>query len=251
MTLEAKVGAAVERDDLWSAVWHTRRNGLVQGPFSLQQMRRMRNLGWLSCVDQVSVDMLRWQPGGDFRLLWNDDPSPQQMPIPPAPEPWRCTANGREAPERVTFAMLQVMAASGALTPDQLVWRDGMKDWRPAGSVRGLFGGPSDWCPGCDAAFPRGAATCPACGRSQQPYEPSHRDVIVPCGVLGVCLFPLVPLWAIALVLARRDRWAIDVGRVDPAGLEWARIGEVLGWSGCLLTITTVLAVAAWFALGG
>lgn len=237
-----------EDEDLRSAAWHTRRNGLVQGPFSLAQMRRMRSLGWLSRIVPVSVDMLRWPPAGEFPILWNDDSPREESPPPAAQEPWRCTVDGREAPERVTFAMLQVMAASGGLTPEQLVWRDGMKGWRPAGSVRGLFGGPADWCPGCDAAFPHDAASCPACGRPQQPYEPSHRDVIVPCGVLGVCLFPLVPLWGIALILARRDRRAIDLGRVDPAGLEWARIGEVLGWSGCLLTVTSAVAVAAWFA---
>lgn len=237
------------REDLWSVAWHTRRNGLVQGPFSLAQMRRMRNLGWLSSVDQVSVDMLRWRPGGDFKPLWNNDPSPEDASPPEVSEPWRWMVNGREAPERVTFAMLQVIAASGALTPGQFVWREGMTDWRPAGSVRGLFGGPTDWCPGCDSTIPRDVSSCPACGWAQRPYEPSHRDIIVPCGVLGVCLFPLVPLWIIAIMLARRDRWAIDLGRVDPAGLEWSRIGEILGWMGCLLTVATAFAAAAWFAL--
>lgn len=238
----------IHEEDLFSAAWHTRRNGWVQGPFSLQQMRRMRDMGWLSRIVSVSVDMLYWRPAGDFAVIWNDDP-PKETPPPMSPEPWRYSANGREAPERVTFGMLQVMAAVGDLSPEQLVWRDGMVAWRRAGSIRGLFGGPTEWCSACDAHFPRTALHCPSCGRPQQPYDASHRDIILPCGILGVCLFPFVPLWIVTLYLARRDREAIERGRVDPAGWESARIGEFLGWCGCGLTLVAVIAISAWFAL--
>jgi len=238
----------MEREDLRAAVWHTRNDGLVQGPFSLAQMRRMRGLGWLSRVAPVSVDMLLWRPAADFAILWSDDAPAAEDPAPTHEEPWRFATAGGESPERVSFAMLRMMAASGVLAPEQLVCREGMRGWRPAGGIRGLFGGPSDWCPGCDAAIQYGAGSCPACGRAQEPFEPSHRDVIVPCGVLGVCLFPVVPLWLIALTLARRDRRAIELGRVDPAARESARIGELLGWCGCFLTLASLVAAAVWWA---
>lgn len=210
----------------------------------------MRDMRWLSRIVPVSVDMLHWRPAGDFAVIWNDDP-PKEAPPPVSPEPWRYFVNGRESPERITFGMLQVMAAVGDLSPEQLVWRDGMSEWRRAGSIRGLFGGPTEWCPACDAHFPRTATHCPACGRPQQSYDASHRDIILPCGILGVCLFPLVPLWAVTLSLSRTDRRAIELGRVDPAGWESARIGELLGWCGCGLTLIAVIVTSAWFALSG
>lgn len=235
-------------EELFTAAWHTRRNGWVQGPFVLQQMRRMRDLGWLSRIVSVSVDMLDWHPAADFAVLWNDDPPPQSPPPLPAAR-WRYRLDGRESPDRVTFSMLQVMAAVGHLSPDQLVWREGMADWRRAGSVRGIHGGPSDWCPTCDTALTPTATRCAACGRPQQSYDASHRDIILPCGILGVCLFPLFPLWAIAIWLARRDHRAIKLGRVDPAEWEAARIGEGLGWCGCGLALVACAAVVVWVGM--
>ncbi len=39
----------------------------------------------------------------------------------------------------VTAAELKAMADSGRLTPDSLVWKDGMSEWKPAKNVKGLF----------------------------------------------------------------------------------------------------------------
>ncbi|MBW3598794.1 MAG: DUF4339 domain-containing protein [Planctomycetes bacterium] len=39
----------------------------------------------------------------------------------------------------VTAAYIAGMAKSGKLRPDDLVWREGMEDWRPARVVKGLF----------------------------------------------------------------------------------------------------------------
>lgn len=192
--------------------------------------------------------MLAWRPAGDFPVIWNDE-SPASPPPAVSPGAWRYAVDGKESSERVTFGMLQVLAASGSLAPDSLVFRDGMAAWRKAGQVRGLFGGPTEWCPGCDAAFPRFATHCSGCGQPQRKYEPTHREIILPCGILGVCLFPFVPLWLISLILARRDRTAIEEGRSDPAGLESARLGELLGWCGCGLTGFATVAVAAWIVL--
>lgn len=39
----------------------------------------------------------------------------------------------------VEDAELKTLAASGKIKPDDLIWREGMEDWRPARSVKGLF----------------------------------------------------------------------------------------------------------------
>jgi TM2 domain-containing membrane protein YozV len=44
---------------------------------------------------------------------------------------------GREGP--VAAAELKKLADAGSLKPDDLVWKDGMSDWAPAKSIKGLF----------------------------------------------------------------------------------------------------------------
>jgi hypothetical protein len=74
-------------------------------------------------------------------------PPPAQSvppPLPAAPAPaaaaWYYCRNGqRHGP--VTSAELQRLARTGALTPQDHVWKEGMKDWSPAAKVQGLFSG--------------------------------------------------------------------------------------------------------------
>lgn len=44
----------------------------------------------------------------------------------------------------VSAETLRRMAASGQLSPSDLVWREGMSDWAPAGAIRGVFPGPGE-----------------------------------------------------------------------------------------------------------
>jgi len=52
---------------------------------------------------------------------------------------WHYTQNGQPAPTPVSTAELKQMAASGRLQPSDLVWQDGMPNWVPASSIKGLF----------------------------------------------------------------------------------------------------------------
>ncbi|HVK07987.1 MAG TPA: GYF domain-containing protein [Gemmataceae bacterium] len=55
---------------------------------------------------------------------------------------WYYSVDGdRQGP--VTAADLKKLADAGTLKPADLVWKDGMTDWAPAKSVKGLFGGGS------------------------------------------------------------------------------------------------------------
>ena len=47
-------------------------------------------------------------------------------------------AGDRQGP--VAAADLKKMADAGKLKPEDLVWKDGMADWAPARSIKGLFG---------------------------------------------------------------------------------------------------------------
>lgn len=47
----------------------------------------------------------------------------------------------------VTGAHIAGMARSGKLRPDDLVWREGMEDWRPARAIKGLFHSQSEDVP--------------------------------------------------------------------------------------------------------
>jgi hypothetical protein len=52
---------------------------------------------------------------------------------------WHYTINGQPAAVPVSAAQLKQLAASGQLKPTDLVWQEGMVEWAPAGSVKGLF----------------------------------------------------------------------------------------------------------------
>jgi hypothetical protein len=52
---------------------------------------------------------------------------------------WHYTINGQPAAVPVNAAQLKQLAESGQLKPTDLVWQEGMLEWAPAGSVKGLF----------------------------------------------------------------------------------------------------------------
>jgi hypothetical protein len=54
---------------------------------------------------------------------------------------WFYTQNGQQAPAPVSSSQLAQMAAAGQLQPTDMVWKEGMPNWAPASSIKGLFGG--------------------------------------------------------------------------------------------------------------
>src|SRR5947209_7440585 len=52
---------------------------------------------------------------------------------------WFYTQNGRAAPAPVSPEQLKQLAGGGLLRPDDLVWKEGMPNWVPAASLKGLF----------------------------------------------------------------------------------------------------------------
>jgi TM2 domain-containing membrane protein YozV len=77
---------------------------------------------------------------------------------------WYYSVDGdRQGP--VGAAELKKLADAGTLKPTDLVWKDGMADWAPARSIKGLFGA------GAGAA-PAGAAPSPSRSGEQAAAQP-------------------------------------------------------------------------------
>lgn len=55
---------------------------------------------------------------------------------------WHYTIDGQPAAVPVNAAQLKQLAESGKLKPTDLVWQEGMLEWAPAGSIKGLFPAP-------------------------------------------------------------------------------------------------------------
>ena len=51
---------------------------------------------------------------------------------------WYYSKNGNQCGP-VAAAELKALAVAGKLLPTDLVWKDGMASWQPAGKVKGLF----------------------------------------------------------------------------------------------------------------
>ncbi len=54
---------------------------------------------------------------------------------------WHYTQNGQQVETPVSNVQLKQLTLSGQLKPEDLVWREGMPNWAPAGSIKGLFDG--------------------------------------------------------------------------------------------------------------
>jgi hypothetical protein len=76
---------------------------------------------------------------------------------------WHYTQNGQAAAAPVSADALKQMAAAGQLQPTDMVWKEGMAQWVPAASIKGLFGGAPA------GAVARAADVAP------QPREPSPK----------------------------------------------------------------------------
>jgi len=54
------------------------------------------------------------------------------------PDQWHYSTDGHKAGP-VSDAQLKTLASEGKITPESLLWKQGMKDWVPARSAKGLF----------------------------------------------------------------------------------------------------------------
>ena len=88
---------------------------------------------------------------------------------PSAADSWYYTRDGHQSGP-VTQAELADAARRGEITGADLIWKQGMTDWIPASSVRGLLprvasaASPTAYCRACGAGLGPGVIACLACG---------------------------------------------------------------------------------------
>lgn len=260
-------------------VWYFRKNGWVQGPFKAELVRQMYATSWIGAVDRVSSD-----PDGPWREL-RDIPELVAQDASEAPssrtDGWEIASPLLPSGKPVELGILQILAASGRLGPNDLVRRLPDGDWEPARLVEGVFGGRRSWCMACGMSLGNDRRSCATCGAGQPDYEPSLATVAFVCGlvafawhvvasiavttlaarratVFGFAMeesFPqafvltlIAPFWLaiVAVVLGHGALRAVRSGRSTPADSGQATAGLILGWVTLALLLLTAVGIVAF-----
>jgi hypothetical protein len=143
--------------------------GRVLGPYDREKLQSLARRGQLSRMHELSPDATNWVRASTYpELFVSEDISPaavaqngpndvrglgreEGQPQRPSGQRWWYGKNGQEAGP-VDQATLQQMLASGSVSPDDIVWTDGMTQWIPARQVPGLV-------PASSAGSPRPGGT--------------------------------------------------------------------------------------------
>lgn len=170
---------------------------------------------------------------------------------------WYCNVRGQQSGP-LTDDAFRRLALSGQLQPADLVWQEGMPQWVPAMTVRGLFApAPQQAMPGPFAptpAAPFGNGAAPMYGAAG--YAPQQFGQQLPMGmavaamVLGIvslalfCVIYLaVPCGILAIILGKIAMTNADRGITGGRGM--AKAGLVMGIIACAIAIILVIAVGA------
>ncbi len=105
----------------------------IRGPLTMDRLLQLRDSGRLSRTDSVSVDRQTWVTADSIPELFEPLPTADAAP----PEAWHYEKDG-ERIGPVSSDELMAAGQSGIFLPDDRVWCEGMKSWRPAYKVREL-----------------------------------------------------------------------------------------------------------------
>lgn len=129
---------------------------------------------------------------------------------------WHYSRDGeRHGP--VTAGELKRLAASGELSPDDSVWKDGMEKWMPARSVKGLFSGRQR------------EHTCGEGGEDNQPPNGRSKSPLLMLGILGGAAVGILLLAVVVTFLLTqfgRGRSSPDGQSLDVSGNQTADGGK-------------------------
>jgi hypothetical protein len=132
-----------------------RLRGRIQGPFSSDQLQSLAKRGQFSRTHEVSDDGVRWSrattrpelfppanPDIVSNALFESDelvpePPPRAAALPPTDVWYYHQLGANHGP--VDFSHLQYLTSSGQVSVDDVVWKEGLPEWIPAGRVPGLF----------------------------------------------------------------------------------------------------------------
>lgn len=91
--------------------------------------------------------------------VWSGAPRPATRAI--MADQWFYSRNGQKSGP-VSLGELRRLAASGGLSPDDQIWKEGMISWTPAGSVKALFATAAAEKPAAGGGAPAGPVATPA-----------------------------------------------------------------------------------------
>lgn len=135
---------------------YIRMRGRVLGPYDQEKLQSLARRGQLSRMHELSSDATNWVRASTYpELFVSADPPPATVtqdglgevrvpgkedgqPRRASGQRWWYGKNGAEAGP-VDQATLQQMLATGSLSPEDIVWSDGMTQWVPARQVPGLL----------------------------------------------------------------------------------------------------------------
>ena len=120
-------------------LYYVRRQGRVEGPWPLEKLQSEVQVRKLARYHHVSLDGRSWFPAGNVQELFprlqlaaqaasSDDGSPSEEPA------WYYSENNAPVGP-VPFSELVARLESGKMSPQDLVWREGMEDWKAACQV--------------------------------------------------------------------------------------------------------------------
>lgn len=132
--------------------YYVRVRGKVLGPFTLAQLGKMRDRGQFAKFHEVSEDRKTWQPASALSDLFHTVPAaeaPVNVATPSAgkmepisetsrPDAGWFVSRDEQMLGPHTFQVLQREAATGRLTPTDVVWHESFTSWVPAQQVSGL-----------------------------------------------------------------------------------------------------------------
>jgi hypothetical protein len=141
---------------------------------------------------------------------------------------WHYTLNGQQAGAPIPAVQLKQLAVSGQLKPTDLVWQDGMTDWVPASSIKGLFSSAKSIGDSSVVPPPGGEKATPA-KKPDKPVVPRdwtnmHPAVVLALTVVTLGIFGLIYAFKICLAYSAKA-----AGRKsDAAGRTLGRVRHPL-----------------------
>jgi len=144
-------------------------------------------------------------------------------------EQWHIIVNGQQSGP-ISLEELKQRIDAGSVTAKDLVWRQGMQQWQPAGSVAELFD----------------AGQVPQ-GMPGSYLKPHRGGAILALGILGllVCFVMGIVAW----VMGNNDLREMTAGQMDRSGEQLTMAGRICGIISTVLAIVGCAGSLIWFII--
>jgi len=158
---------------------------------------------------------------------------------------WHCYVDGKQYGP-VSDADLRAWIQQGRVKPTDNVWREGMADWIPAGSVPELLS-PGAVVPA--TGFQPPPPTGPGMGLPGAGYVRPHRGTaVLVLGILGLAVCPICGI--IAWAMGSKDMREMRAGCMDRSGEGMTRAGYICGMISVIVALVgLVIWVVAFVAM--